>query len=311
MALATGMAAIHAALVSLVSAGDRIVATTASYGTTRAQLTGVLAPPRRDDRVRRRDRPRGGRACPGRGADARPLRRDDRQPDDRRRRSRGARRARPSPRRDLRRRQHVRLAVSVPADRARRRPRGRVGDEVHRPATATSSPASCPAGATSSTAIRSVQVDTGATLAPISAFLALRGLSTLAIRMDRHSATAAALAAWLERQAGVTRVYHPALASHPQHDVAARQLAAGGGMLAFELARWPRRGPGVHRRPDAPGADGLARQRLHDGRPSALDDAPPARRCGARPERDHRRACSASRSGSRISTISSPTSSWA
>ena len=54
--------------------------------------------------------------------------------------------------------------------------------------------------------------------------------------MDRHAATAAALAAWLERQAGVTRVYHPALASHPQREVAARQLRAGGGMLAFELA---------------------------------------------------------------------------
>jgi cystathionine beta-lyase/cystathionine gamma-synthase len=84
-------------------------------------------------------------------------------------------------------------------------------------------------------AIRSVQVDTGATLAPISAFLALRGLSTLAIRMDRHAATAAALAGWLERQAGVSRVYHPALDSHPQREVAARQLRAGGGMLAFEL----------------------------------------------------------------------------
>ena len=82
--------------------------------------------------------------------------------------------------------------------------------------------------------IRSIQVDIGATLAPHSAFLAMRGLSTLAIRMDRHSATAA-LAAWLERQAGVTRVYHPSLPSHPQHEVAARQLRAGSGMFAFEL----------------------------------------------------------------------------
>jgi cystathionine beta-lyase/cystathionine gamma-synthase len=54
--------------------------------------------------------------------------------------------------------------------------------------------------------------------------------------MERHSATAAALAGWLERQEGVTRVYHPALPSHPQHAVASRQLRAGGGMLAFELA---------------------------------------------------------------------------
>ena len=54
--------------------------------------------------------------------------------------------------------------------------------------------------------------------------------------MERHAATAAALAAWLERQDGVSRVYHPSLASHPQHEVAMRQLAVGGGMLAFELA---------------------------------------------------------------------------
>jgi cystathionine gamma-synthase/O-acetylhomoserine (thiol)-lyase len=85
-------------------------------------------------------------------------------------------------------------------------------------------------------AIRDVQVDTGGSLAPHSAFLALRGLSTLALRMERHSATAAALAAWLERQDGVARVYHPSLASHPQRDVAGRQLSLGGGMLAFELA---------------------------------------------------------------------------
>ena len=54
--------------------------------------------------------------------------------------------------------------------------------------------------------------------------------------MDRHTATATALAAWLEGQPGVERVYYPGLASHPQREVAARQLRAGGGMLAFELA---------------------------------------------------------------------------
>ncbi len=83
--------------------------------------------------------------------------------------------------------------------------------------------------------IRALQVDTGASLAPNSAFLVLRGISTLAIRMERHAATAGALAAWLERQEGVSRVYHPSLASHPQRDVALRQLTVGGGMLAFEL----------------------------------------------------------------------------
>jgi cystathionine beta-lyase/cystathionine gamma-synthase len=83
--------------------------------------------------------------------------------------------------------------------------------------------------------IRAVQVDTGGSLAPLSAFLVLRGIATLALRMERHSATAAALAAWLERQPDVSRVYHPSRPSHPQHVVAARELALGGGMLAFEL----------------------------------------------------------------------------
>jgi cystathionine gamma-synthase/O-acetylhomoserine (thiol)-lyase len=85
-------------------------------------------------------------------------------------------------------------------------------------------------------AVRDVQTDTGGTLAPLAAFLVLRGLATLALRVERHSANAAALAAWLERQEGVSRVHHPSLASHPQHGLAQRQLAAGGGMLAFELA---------------------------------------------------------------------------
>src|SRR4051812_39610503 len=84
--------------------------------------------------------------------------------------------------------------------------------------------------------VRDFQVDTGGSLDPHAAFLAMRGLSTLAIRMERHSQTAAALATWLESQPAVRRVWYPSLASHPQHDVAARELARGGGMLAFEVA---------------------------------------------------------------------------
>ena len=81
------------------------------------------------------------------------------------------------------------------------------------------------------------QVDTGATLGPFEAFLVLRGLLTLAVRMDRHGANALALATWLEGQDGVKRVLYPGLPSHPQHDVAQRELRAGngGGMLAFEV----------------------------------------------------------------------------
>jgi len=85
--------------------------------------------------------------------------------------------------------------------------------------------------------VRRVQVDTGATLAPIEAFLALRGLLTLAVRMDRHAANALALASWLERREGVERVLYPGLPSHPQHQVVLRQFrpGVGGGMLAFEV----------------------------------------------------------------------------
>jgi methionine-gamma-lyase len=81
------------------------------------------------------------------------------------------------------------------------------------------------------------QIDTGATLGPFEAFLALRGLLTLAVRMDRHASNALALAAWLERQAGVQRVLYPGLPSHPQRAVAERQYrdGNGGGMLAFEV----------------------------------------------------------------------------
>ncbi len=84
-------------------------------------------------------------------------------------------------------------------------------------------------------AVRQVQIDTGGNLAPMSAFLVLRGMTTLALRMERHAATASALAGWLERRPGVLRVLYPGLPSHPQHDVAVRLMANGGGMLALDL----------------------------------------------------------------------------
>jgi cystathionine beta-lyase/cystathionine gamma-synthase len=86
--------------------------------------------------------------------------------------------------------------------------------------------------------VEKVQIDTGATIGPFDAFLVLRGILTLAVRVERHARTAAALAAWLERQDGVQRVLYPGLPSHPQHAVATRQFRPGlaGGMLAVELA---------------------------------------------------------------------------
>ena len=85
--------------------------------------------------------------------------------------------------------------------------------------------------------VQRVQIDTGATLGPLEAFLVLRGILTLAIRAERHAATAAALADWLEHQEGVRSVLYPGLPSHPQHAVATRQFRPGvaGGMLAFEV----------------------------------------------------------------------------
>ncbi len=85
--------------------------------------------------------------------------------------------------------------------------------------------------------VERVQIETGATLGPLEAFLVLRGILTLAVRAERHSRSAAALAAWLERQDGVRSVLYPGLPSHPQHAVAQRQFrsGAGGGMLAFEV----------------------------------------------------------------------------
>lgn len=88
-------------------------------------------------------------------------------------------------------------------------------------------------------AVKSVEIDTGATLAPFAAFLVLRGIATLAIRMARHAQSARALAEWLAGQPGIAQVYHPDLASHPQHEVAARQFPHASGMLAFELAGEP------------------------------------------------------------------------
>jgi methionine-gamma-lyase len=85
--------------------------------------------------------------------------------------------------------------------------------------------------------VEAVQNDTGATIGPFDAFLVLRGILTLVVRMERHARTAAALAAWLERQDGVRRVLYPGLPSHPQYDVALRQFRSGiaGGMLSFEV----------------------------------------------------------------------------
>jgi cystathionine gamma-lyase len=83
--------------------------------------------------------------------------------------------------------------------------------------------------------IRFLQNATGAVLDPFSAFLALRGLKTLALRMERHSANALAVAQYLEGHPKLRRVIYPGLRSHPQHELAARQMKGFGGMVTIEI----------------------------------------------------------------------------
>ncbi len=70
---------------------------------------------------------------------------------------------------------------------------------------------------------------------PLDAWLVLRGAKTLAVRMERHSANGQAVAEWLAEHPKVSRVYYPGLATHPQHELAKRQMRSFGGMLSFEL----------------------------------------------------------------------------
>jgi len=76
----------------------------------------------------------------------------------------------------------------------------------------------------------------GMTLAPFNAWVVLKGLETLSLRMEAHSDNALKVAQWLEARPEVARVYYPGLASHPQHELALRQQGGqGGAVLSFEL----------------------------------------------------------------------------
>ena len=76
---------------------------------------------------------------------------------------------------------------------------------------------------------------TGSVMSPFNAMLVMRGLKTLQLRMARHCESGMKVAEWLETQPGVATVYYPGLASHPQHELAKRQMGGFGGMIAFEL----------------------------------------------------------------------------
>jgi len=234
-ALATGMAAIHAAILSIASAGDRIVATRAAYGTTRAQFSGVMTrlgiSTEFVDVADLAAVDAALSAAPTRILYAETIANPTIVVADHRALAELAHR-------------HGALYVvdNTFASPYLCRPIELGADLVIESATKyLSGHSDVLAGVVCGRrdlvdAIATLEVDTGAALAPNSAFLVLRGIPTLAIRLDRQSATAAQLASWLERQEGIERVYHPSLPSHPQHDVARRELALGGGIFAFELA---------------------------------------------------------------------------
>lgn len=75
----------------------------------------------------------------------------------------------------------------------------------------------------------------GPCISPFNAWVILKGLETLRIRMDAQSAAALELASWLEAQPQVARVYYPGLPSHPQHELALRQQGSGGAIVSFEV----------------------------------------------------------------------------
>ena len=83
--------------------------------------------------------------------------------------------------------------------------------------------------------LRFLQNAVGGISGPFDSFLALRGLKTLAVRMERHCQNALRIAEWLERRPDVARVMYPGLASHPQHALAQRQMDAFGGMVSVVI----------------------------------------------------------------------------
>ena len=235
LAFATGMAAIHAALVSVVRAGQTIVATQAVYGTTRDLMTRVLA----------------NLGVATEFVDPTDLAAVD-----------AALARTGSPLLYVETISNPMIIVSdigALAEIAHRhgalllvdntfaspfgcRPFERGADLVMHSATKyIAGHADVLAGVVVGSrervdACRPILVDVGGTLAPIAAFLVLRGLPTLALRMRRHSETALELATWLEGQAVVERVHYPGLPGSPYHSIAVRELDVFGGMLAFELS---------------------------------------------------------------------------
>ncbi len=81
--------------------------------------------------------------------------------------------------------------------------------------------------------IRFIQKSLGAVLGPFDSYFVLRGIKTLALRIDRHNESAAKIATWLEKHPKVESVLYPGLPTHPQHEIAAKQMDGFGGMITL------------------------------------------------------------------------------
>jgi cystathionine beta-lyase/cystathionine gamma-synthase len=80
-----------------------------------------------------------------------------------------------------------------------------------------------------------LQNASGGVPGPMDCWLALRGIKTLPLRMERHDATGRRIAAWLATHKLVKRIYYPGLPTHPQHELAKRQMSGFGGMISIDL----------------------------------------------------------------------------
>jgi cystathionine beta-lyase/cystathionine gamma-synthase len=85
-----------------------------------------------------------------------------------------------------------------------------------------------------------VQKSIGAVLSPFEAWLVLRGIKTLALRMARHDESGRVIAAWLAKRREIRKIHYPGLPSHPQRALAKRQMSGFGGMISFDLGSYDR-----------------------------------------------------------------------
>lgn len=82
---------------------------------------------------------------------------------------------------------------------------------------------------------KTVQKDMGGIMSPFDAWLLLRGLKTLHVRMDRHVANAKKILAFLQKEESVKKIYYPFDPKHPQYEIAVKQMREGGGLISFEI----------------------------------------------------------------------------